>query len=318
MAVNVKKWEDYYADEKAAKKQSVSAQYDTQLQTINDTYGTKIRETETEYEEDYRANAVQKLINEREVAENMANLGLTDSGLNRTQQTAVQLSYANNKAKLDRQKQSMVDSLRLQLADKTSEVETNRYNALMQIDDDYSQRATSAALTEYETEQKYIAEVEKERIEAEKEAEKKASYIIQTNGGLLSRNFTGSLADNNVSVYQNADGNFVYVDNNSGKTTTLLAGTNPYTGDYNHDVYAYEAENYGFYKNGYQPKGIKGHGKIIKSVGTDVMNGNTQNVWQTADGNLWIWDGKQNKYLAYDANGDGVSDIRDYVRIRKN
>ena len=48
------------------------------------------------------------------------------------------------------------------------------------------------------------------------------------------------------------------------------------------------------------------------------MNGKTQNVWQTADGSLWIWDGKQNKYLAYDANGDGVSDIRDYVRIRKS
>ena len=66
--------------------------YDTQKLQTQNTYNRQIDETSKAYEDLYDENAVQRLINEQEIAENMANLGLTDSGLNRTQQTAVQLS----------------------------------------------------------------------------------------------------------------------------------------------------------------------------------------------------------------------------------
>lgn len=74
--------------------------YDTQRRQTQDTYDRQIKDTNNSYEDMYRENAVQKLINEREIAEDMANSGLTDSGLNRTQQTAVQLPMPTARTKL--------------------------------------------------------------------------------------------------------------------------------------------------------------------------------------------------------------------------
>ena len=69
---------------------------------------------------------------------------------------------------------------------------------------------------------------------------------------------------------------------------------------------------YGYFKNGYQPKGIAGFGEVRKtgkkeSVETTVRyganKGNTtlveQNIWQTDDGTMWIWDGYNSKYIEY-------------------
>lgn len=83
--------------------------YKNQADSVTSEYDTKIGNVSTAYEDRYKENAVQKLINERQVAENMANIGLTDSGLNTTQQTAVQLSYANQKGATDRAKQAQRD-----------------------------------------------------------------------------------------------------------------------------------------------------------------------------------------------------------------
>lgn len=79
--------------------------------------------------------------------------------------------------------------------------------------------------------------------------------------------------------------------------------TEYYKGPMNKDV-----EKYGAFSNGYQPKGISGHGKLTKSGQTYTFNTKTlsgayknvtQNVWKAEDGSLWYWDGRQNKYLPY-------------------
>lgn len=93
---------------------------------ITDEYNAQIAEAKQSYDELYDQNSVQKLINERQIAENMANMGLTDSGLNRTQMTANQLSYANTKSDIDIQRQKAVETLARTLAAKVSEVETDR------------------------------------------------------------------------------------------------------------------------------------------------------------------------------------------------
>lgn len=64
------------------------------------------------------------------------------------------------------------------------------------------------------------------------------------------------------------------------------------------------AEQYGTFKNGYQPKGVVGHGKLsaYKVSGTTqkvVVNGQTQKIWQAEDGTLWYWDGKAKEYARY-------------------
>lgn len=67
-----------------------------------------------------------------------------------------------------------------------------------------------------------------------------------------------------------------------------------------------DASKYGTFSNGYQPKGISGHGKLTKTGDTITFNTKTlsgqkqtvtQNVWKAEDGTKWYWDGRVNKYL---------------------
>ena len=62
---------------------------------------------------------------------------------------------------------------------------------------------------------------------------------------------------------------------------------------------------------------MRGHGKLLRSVGKDVINGNMQNIFEAADASLWIWDGSINEYRMVDINGDGESNIKDLIALRK-
>ena len=82
----------------------------------------------------------------------------------------------------------------------------------------------------------------------------------------------------------------------------------PHRGDLNPD-----AKTFGTFKNGYQPKGIEGHGKLEKTgekefIPTVIQYGKKkgkavevkQNVWKAEDGTKWIWDGMNNCYVSAD------------------
>ena len=80
-----------------------------------------------------------------------------------------------------------------------------------------------------------------------------------------------------------------------------------YQGSYNKDV-----NTFGTFSNGYQPKGISGHGKLKDSGAdysftTQTIYGQkqtlTQNVWTAEDGTYWYWEGRNNQYqqLKYNA-----------------
>lgn len=295
--------------------------YDTQRRQTQDTYDRQIKDTNNSYEDMYRENAVQRLINERKIAEDMAGLGLTDSGLNRTQQTAVQLSYANSKNKIDVNRQKAVDTLTASLADAVSRIDANKLAAAEKIRSSYESGWSSAAQSTYAKEleeqtkqQKQYYDYSLKALKSQQKAAKEASYIIQTNGGTLRRNFTGSLKDNNVSViYDKTNKTTTYIDNNSGKKTTVASSVNPYTGNDNSEL----IEEFGAFDNGYQPRGVRGHGKLLRSVGKDAINGNMQNIFEAADASLWIWDGSINEYRMVDINGDGESNIKDLIALRK-
>lgn len=68
-----------------------------------------------------------------------------------------------------------------------------------------------------------------------------------------------------------------------------------------------DANKYGTFSNGYQPKGISGHGKLSKTgdtitFTTQTLYGQkqtvTQNIWKAADGTTWYWDGRRNQYIS--------------------
>ena len=294
-----KELEKLYAASQAEDIAASDKKYETEKKLTNDQYNRQINETENSYEDLYRENAVQKLINEREVAENMANLGLTDSGLNRTQQTAVQLSYANNKNKIDTTRQKAVDQLTYSLADAISKLDTAKTEAAAGIKSNYASAIASGAQEMYnnavEQERKYREAQLQAQLEAQKQAleyqaqQKANNYILRTSGGLLRRDFQGSLKDNNVDVIYNTDGTTTYVDNNSGKKTTIPSNMNPYKGTINKDTAN------GVFSNGYQPDNVNGV-KLVSSGAKANINGNEQTVWK-ANGKYYLWSGKDNKYI---------------------
>lgn len=163
----LKEQEESLKEQKEAEKTLENQIFDTNAQTIKDSYGDQIADTEESYEQKFRENRVQKLINERQIAENMANLGLTDSGLNRTQMTANQLSYANNNAEYSRQKQKAVDKLNATMNQLLTENETKRTTALSDIDKTYKDTASKTAMSLYTSD----VESETDRIKAEIDAE---------------------------------------------------------------------------------------------------------------------------------------------------
>ncbi len=82
-----------------------------------------------------------------------------------------------------------------------------------------------------------------------------------------------------------------------------------------------DADKYGTFSNGYQPKGISGHGSLSKTGKTinvqigesDTYNEitgkkdkifNKQNVWQAEDGTTWVWDGKSKAYKPYEQSSE--------------
>lgn len=79
--------------------------YETQMEQLPDTY-RKL----------FDANAVQELVGRRQVQEAMANMGLTDSGLNRTQQTALSVQRGNADAAARLEQQQKTQELQDQIA----------------------------------------------------------------------------------------------------------------------------------------------------------------------------------------------------------
>lgn len=144
--------------------------HQNQAENVKDKYGTQIDLSGQQYDELERANEVQKYINEREVAENNASLGLTDSGLNRTQQTAVQLSAANNAAKIARDRQNMVNSLTQEMNSLLTEIENNRIASESSIRKGYEQQAHNSAVSQYNAEQSAAAARYKAQLEAQQDA----------------------------------------------------------------------------------------------------------------------------------------------------
>lgn len=110
--------------EQQKKNTAMSNQYIKDVNSIVDTNISnavnkvqgEINKLPTQYQSGLDANAIQQKINERQIAERMANMGATDSGLNRTQQTAINIQRSNADAAIRQQMYSATASLKEQIA----------------------------------------------------------------------------------------------------------------------------------------------------------------------------------------------------------
>ena len=159
-----KKW---YIDDPTNKK-SLQTQKDTinqaadaSNQLLQDTFDMGVADTQRNYAEQFDANAVQRMINERQIAESMANAGLTNSGMNASQMTANQLSYGNQNAKLRREQQSAIDTLAATLRQGRLANELQRNQQLAEADINYNNAANeyaSGMVTEQNKQIKAVAD----------------------------------------------------------------------------------------------------------------------------------------------------------------
>lgn len=169
-----KEWNEYVkvADEATAKKKSedlsvIESNRKKTIDATTDTYNTSISNVNTSYADQYERNAVQKYINEKQIAEKNANLGLTNSGLNRTQQTAVQLSYANQRGKIDLEKQNAINTLEKELASAVATINQESDNAKLNIEQYYTQLNNANAQNMYNTDATNESNERIAKIEAE-------------------------------------------------------------------------------------------------------------------------------------------------------
>lgn len=197
-----------YIDELWAKSQQQAGQlYDQRKQSDGETikqigeaidrytaastkpYQTQLEQLPQQYQKLYDANAVQELVGRRQVQEAMANMGLTDSGLNRTQQTALSVQKGNADANVRIAQQQKTQELQDKIsqliesgaAQKQQQEASVRgtssdwYNSLLaNYYSDAQQRGT--ALYDAEQERLYqAAEAEKQRKAALEQAQLKAA-----------------------------------------------------------------------------------------------------------------------------------------------
>lgn len=229
----VKSFDEYYKKQAEAEQKIASdrvAKYTNENNKITDEYISSVgkayelsrdkQEAETnaeiakiqqDYQSAYDANAVNAKLQERQIAENMANMGITKSGLNRTQQTAVRVAEMNSNAALQQQATAVKNSLIQQLDafNKESQIQqlneenSIKYNANQQnlsyktsADENAENYARSVAQNLYNTDVE--AETERQKAYAEAQAaEQKAYYDYLTKS-------VSAAASSNKTTYTNA------------------------------------------------------------------------------------------------------------------
>lgn len=130
-----------------------------------------ILQTQQDYKDIYDANAVQEQITLRQIEESMANLGLSDSGLSRSQITAATLSKNNANAKYRRQEQAAINSIRQQLSDYKMKLEQGQAQTGAELSRNTADAIAQARQDEYAAGQKYRQDLAKAESEAAKSQE---------------------------------------------------------------------------------------------------------------------------------------------------
>ena len=292
-----KKYKGLYEGQKNNAITTVNNVAKAESDTVSQIYGSEIDTAKKDYEDLYRQNAVQKYVNKKQIAETMANNGLTVSGLNRTQQTANQLSYANSKNKIDIKLNDTVESIRNIMNSKLTDIENTRAGKVADIEQSYDDAAMSAAQNEYKTE--YDAEVERQKAENDL-----ALAMYKANLSASTKNTKTVSTNNTPNLYtflgSDEEDNFRFKDS-KGKTVTVKKGINPYTGTNNSNSSA--VKKYGTFSNGYQPKGIVTDSYSSKLTDSGVPKqdvfgtGRKQTIWQDDRGYYWVWNGAENTYV---------------------
>jgi hypothetical protein len=115
--------------------------FDDQYAATEKIYEDQIKQSDASYARAYDRANVQRIVNERYAKEMAANMGLSKSGYNLTQQTQIMLSYGNAVLETDMQKNAAANSIRQQLAGVKADIEAQKSQNAFNIQDAYDRQA---------------------------------------------------------------------------------------------------------------------------------------------------------------------------------
>ncbi len=115
--------------------------YDDQYAATEKIYNEQIKQSDASFARTYDRANVQRIVNERYAKEIAANMGLSNSGYNLTQQTQIMLSYGNAVLETDMQKTAAANSIRQQLAGVKADIEAKKSQSAFDIQASYDQQA---------------------------------------------------------------------------------------------------------------------------------------------------------------------------------
>lgn len=163
-------------------KKSVDAAYGKAIAANSALAGNQVKEVKSAYDGQFDANAAEQMAAERNLQRQMANAGITQSGYNATNMTAIAAARANADAETRAKKQAAVDAI-------TQSVQ--EYNAQIE-----QQKAEKTSATDYETAQRITERVAEQQDAAEKMAYN--LYTSDTDTALKNRQY---VEDHNNEIY---------------------------------------------------------------------------------------------------------------------
>ena len=187
-----------YADSEAAAIQAAKDTANANIKLIEDNYGTQIADAKAAYDPLFRQNEIQRAVNERYLERRAAEMGLTDSRLRRTQQTANRLSYSNQNAEYMRQRQKAVDTLKAAMDAKILEQNTNLNSNIAGIKTTYADKRTADAVSSYN---KYIEESTKAANTVDDQFNDLYKRIYKERQDFATKDVNGNLTYNNIPVH---------------------------------------------------------------------------------------------------------------------
>lgn len=98
----------------------------------------QLNNADKKYRRQYDANAIQEIVDQKALNERMANLGLSKSGLNATQQTAIALARGNRDASTTTSHNQFIDDTNLALQDIYNQAEAERASKKLAAQQQYA------------------------------------------------------------------------------------------------------------------------------------------------------------------------------------
>ncbi len=204
-----------------------NATVDDQVATVTDRYQQDIDGADGKYQEQFDANAIAELVNQKKVEERMANMGLTDSGLNRTQQTALSVQRGNADAATRRSKLEYVQKLEIVINEAVAEGAAKKANKENELNASFAEWKNDLTL------------------KAQQNAAESAQKLYNTQEATLDANYLAQLAAEQKKVTTRTGSNAQAQGAGGGGngSTSTTAQKNPY------EIAYAEGEGFGYTNN---------------------------------------------------------------------